>query len=111
MGPEALAGGPIGKVRDGDMIEVIVNRRDLSGSINFIGSKEHPLSPEAAAAELASRDSHPDLHADPRLPDDTRLWAALQRVGGGTWAVASTMSIALSRPSTDRSARRRSLLP
>jgi hypothetical protein len=25
------------------------------------------------------------LHADPNLPADTRLWAALQRVSGGTW--------------------------
>jgi hypothetical protein len=27
----------------------------------------------------------PDLAPDPRLPDDTRLWAALQNVSGGTW--------------------------
>ena len=26
-----------------------------------------------------------DLHADDALPADTRLWAALQRLGGGTW--------------------------
>jgi hypothetical protein len=25
------------------------------------------------------------LAADPNLPDDTRLWAALQTLGGGTW--------------------------
>jgi hypothetical protein len=25
------------------------------------------------------------LRPDPQLPDDTRLWAALQRVGGGVW--------------------------
>jgi xylonate dehydratase len=28
------------------------------------------------------------LHADPQLPDDTRLWAALQDASGGTWAGA-----------------------
>jgi hypothetical protein len=25
------------------------------------------------------------LSSDPELPDDTRLWAALQNVGGGAW--------------------------
>jgi hypothetical protein len=25
------------------------------------------------------------LAPDPELPDDTRLWAALQRLGGGAW--------------------------
>ena len=34
---------------------------------------------------LASRAPRPDLSPDPDLPDDTRLWAALQHVGGGTW--------------------------
>ncbi len=85
MGPEALAGGPIGKVRDGDTIEVIVDRNTLTGSINVVGSGGQKLTPDEAATLLASRPSHPDLHADPRLPDDTRLWAALQKFGGGTW--------------------------
>ncbi|MCC6509991.1 MAG: YjhG/YagF family D-xylonate dehydratase [Pirellulaceae bacterium] len=85
MGPEALAGGPIGKLRDGDMIEVIIDRNTLTGSINFIGIGEQRLSPVDAQRMLDTRPLHPDLHADPRLPDDTRLWAALQRVGGGTW--------------------------
>jgi hypothetical protein len=34
---------------------------------------------------LAERQPRPDLAPNPELPDDTRLWAALQRVGGGTW--------------------------
>ncbi|HEX2659343.1 MAG TPA: YjhG/YagF family D-xylonate dehydratase, partial [Polyangia bacterium] len=29
VGPEALAGGPIGKLRDGDVIEIVVDRRAL----------------------------------------------------------------------------------
>lgn len=77
VGPEALAGGPIGKVRDGDTIEVIVDRATLSGSVNLLSAN--------AEQELANRSAHPDLAPDPRLPDDTRLWAALQRLGGGTW--------------------------
>ncbi|PWC16915.1 YjhG/YagF family D-xylonate dehydratase [Brenneria corticis] len=85
VGPEALAGGPIGKLRDGDMIEIIVDRRKLAGSINFIGSEEQPLTPDEAAEVLAKREAHPDLRPHPELPDDTRLWAALQGASGGTW--------------------------
>ncbi|HEU5021221.1 MAG TPA: hypothetical protein VFT60_05005, partial [Bryobacteraceae bacterium] len=40
---------------------------------------------EAGTAILAKRPPRPDLAADPHLPDDTRLWAALQDVSGGTW--------------------------
>ncbi len=86
VGPEALAGGPIGKVRDGDIIEIEIDRRNLQGHVNFIGTAEQTLSPEEAALVLAQRESHPDLHPHPQLPDDTRLWAALQEASGGTWA-------------------------
>ncbi len=85
VGPEALAGGPIGKLRDGDMIEICVDRIQLEGSINFLGSAGQRIDPSEGATILASRDPHPDLSPDPGLPDDTRLWAALQAVGGGTW--------------------------
>ena len=34
---------------------------------------------------LARRPLRPDLAPDPDLPEDTRLWAALQAVSGGTW--------------------------
>jgi hypothetical protein len=34
---------------------------------------------------LAGRSPRPDLTPDPDLPAETRLWAALQAVGGGTW--------------------------
>ena len=89
IGPEALAGGPIGRVRDGDRIEVVVDRNKLTGSINLVGTvrdgQEMTLSSGAATELLNSRPPHPDLRADPRLPDDTRLWAALQQLSGGTW--------------------------
>ncbi len=85
VGPEALAGGPIGRVRDGDWIEIEIDRVGMKGCVNFVGSREHRIDPEAGAAILASRPIHPDLHPDPRLPDDTRLWAALQQIGGGAW--------------------------
>lgn len=85
IGPEALAGGPIGKVRDGDIIEIIVDRNRLSGSVNFVGENGHTVDHEHGARVLAARPPRPDLAPDPDLPDDTRLWATLQNAGGGTW--------------------------
>lgn len=86
VGPEALAGGPIGKLRDGDLVEIFIDRNDLTGSLNFLGPADSPaLTPAAAAAFLADRPLHPDIAPHPLLPDDTRLWAALQRASGGTW--------------------------
>ncbi|MFC0227957.1 YjhG/YagF family D-xylonate dehydratase [Serratia aquatilis] len=85
IAPEALAGGPIGKLRDNDMIEIIVDRLTLSGSVNFIGSETQRVTPDEGREILAARPPHPALHAHDFLPDDTRLWAALQAVSGGTW--------------------------
>jgi len=85
VGPEALAGGPVGKVRDGDLIEIIIDRNQLTGSINFVGTPAERLTPEAGAKVLAARDPAVDLKPDPDLPADTRLWALLQHVSGGTW--------------------------
>jgi putative YjhG/YagF family dehydratase len=86
IGPEALAGGPIGKVQDGDLIEIEIDRIALTGRINFLGPAGAELDPAAAATLLNARQPHPDLGPDPKLPDDTRLWAALQEASGGTWA-------------------------
>jgi putative YjhG/YagF family dehydratase len=85
VGPEALAGGPIGRIQDGDTIRIIVDRVNLHGSVDLVGSWGKDLSPEEAALLLLERPPHPDLAPDPDLPDDTRLWAALQSLGGGTW--------------------------
>ncbi|HSG68827.1 MAG TPA: dihydroxy-acid dehydratase, partial [Planctomycetaceae bacterium] len=86
VGPEALAGGPIGKLRDDDILEIIVDRNKLTGSINFIGEGETRFSVEEGARILSERQPAVELHADPDLPADTRLWALLQQVGGGTWS-------------------------
>jgi len=85
IGPEALAGGPIGKVLDGDIIEIKIDRNRLEGEVNLVGSNGNIWGAEQGTRVLANRPSRPDLAPDPDLPDDTRLWAALQRVGGGTW--------------------------
>src|SRR6266850_477973 len=85
VGPEALAGGPIGRVRDGDTIRVVVDRNRLEGSIDLVGEGGRQFSADEGARVLAARPPRPDLSADPDIADDTRLWAALQQAGGGTW--------------------------
>ena len=85
VGPEALAGGPIGKVREGDVVEIVVDRNRLEGAINLVGSDGEYRGPEWGDAELAGRSDSEDLKPHPELPDDSRLWAALQNASGGTW--------------------------
>lgn len=86
VGPEALAGGPIGKLRDGDLVQIIINRNTLEGSIDLVGEpQDSALSPGRGDEILRSRHSSAHLRADPDLPVDTRLWAALQAASGGTW--------------------------
>ena len=87
VAPEALAGGPIGRLRDGDTLRVVIDTRRLEGSIDFVrAAPDGTLVP--ADEELAARPPHPDLRPDPDLPADTRLWAALQDASGGTWGGA-----------------------
>jgi len=84
VGPEALAGGPIGRVRDGDRIRIEIDRHALHGTIDLV-RRAADGSDEPDDAELAQRTQRPDLAPDPLLPDATRLWAALQQASGGTW--------------------------
>ena len=86
VGPEALAGGPLGRVREGDTIQIIVDTVNLVGSLDLVAHDGQGNSREEGARILATRPPLPELAADPRLPDDTRLWAALQNASGGTWA-------------------------
>ena len=86
VGPEALAGGPIGKLIDGDIIEIVIDRRDLSGQVNLVEAGGQRLDAEAARVLLAARPAHAQLRAHAGLPADTRLWAALQAASGGPWA-------------------------
>ncbi len=85
IGPEALAGGPLGKLLDGDLVAVVIDRVGLTGTIDLIGHGDRRESAAWGAAELAARSPRPDLAEDPDLPPETRLWAALQALGGGTW--------------------------
>jgi len=73
IGPEALAGGPLGKLRDGDVVRIAVDTVNLAGTLDVL------------AESFEGRSAHPDLSPHPELPEATRLWAALQNIGGGTW--------------------------
>jgi putative YjhG/YagF family dehydratase len=101
ISPEAWAGGPLGKLRDGDRLRVRIDTRKLEGSVDFIAPAGANRS---AAAELAARPTSDQLIADPNIPADTELWAALQSVSGGSWGgcVYDTARIKqlLARPSS-----------
>ena len=86
VSPEALAGGPVGKLVDGDVIEIIVDRARLEGSVNLVGAAGRMFGAEEGTRVLASRTIRDDLRADEALPEATRLWAALQQASGGPWA-------------------------
>ena len=85
VGPEALAGGPIGKLLDDDLIEIVIDCRKLEGSVNLVGVNGKNLGSEEGDRILRERRPRPDLAPDPALPPDTRLWAVLQAASGGTW--------------------------
>jgi len=85
ISPEALAGGAIGKLRNGDQIEITIDRKNLTGTVDFVGTLDGTMSPEVASQFLAERGPRPDLAPHPELPDDTRLWAALVQASGGIW--------------------------
>jgi putative YjhG/YagF family dehydratase len=85
ISPEALAGGPIGKVQDGDRIEIVIDRQALTGSLQLVGDADETFGAEEGSRRLSLREPRPDLHPHPELPDDTRLWAALVHASGGVW--------------------------
>jgi len=85
ISPEALAEGPIGKVRDGDLIEIVIDRTALAGSIHLVGEGGEVFAAEEGTRRLAGRSLRDDLRPHPELPDDTRLWAALVQASGGVW--------------------------
>jgi putative YjhG/YagF family dehydratase len=85
VGPEALAGGPLGKIIDGDLIEIIIDRNELEGTINLVGHEDKNYGADWGDTELERRHFPTDLREHPKLPSDSRLWAALQSASGGTW--------------------------
>jgi dihydroxyacid dehydratase/phosphogluconate dehydratase len=85
IGPEGLAGGPIGKILDGDIIRVIIDRNRIEGTIDLVGEAGRRFTPEEGVQILSRRTPRTDLAPNAALPEDTRLWAALQQASGGTW--------------------------
>jgi len=85
ISPEALAGGPIGRIREGDIIEIVIDRNALAGTVDLVGEDGEIFRAEEGRKRLASRLPRPDLAPHPALPDDTRLWAALVQASGGVW--------------------------
>jgi putative YjhG/YagF family dehydratase len=102
VGPEALAGGPIGKVLENDMVQIVIDRTQLHATVDLVGEAGQVISADDGKAILSRRSPRPDLAPDPNLPADTKLWAALQNASGGTWggcvydadAVAAALSAA-----------------
>jgi xylonate dehydratase len=86
IGPEALAGGPVGKIMDGDLIEIELDYNSCEGCVNLVGNPRRRFSRQEGTSVINGRNSRADLAAHPLLPADTRLWAALQAASGGTWA-------------------------
>ncbi len=85
IGPEALCGGPIGKVVDGDIIKIDIDLPNVEGTIDLIGEGQS-VHDAAWGRELLSRRSmNAELAPVENLPDDTKLWAMLQMLSGGTW--------------------------
>ncbi|MGD8897614.1 MAG: YjhG/YagF family D-xylonate dehydratase [Acidobacteriota bacterium] len=105
VSPEALAGGPIGKLRDGDLVRIVVDPNKLTGRADLVGEAGREFGAAEGAAVLAERPA-PPLEPDPDLPADTRLWAALQGLGGGAWGgcvfdvdrIAEAVAAAACRP-------------
>lgn len=85
ISPEALAGGAIGKILDGDQIEIVIDRERLEGSLHLVGDSHEIFGPEEGSRRLEQRMQRFDLRPHLDLPEDTRLWAALVHASGGVW--------------------------
>lgn len=74
VSPEALAGGPIGKLRDGDSVRIKIDTINLQGTLEYSGSDN-----------LGGRSRNEVFRENPAVPADTKLWGALQNASGGSW--------------------------
>ncbi len=106
VSPEALDGGPIGRLVDGDVVRVVVDPKQLEASVDLVGHGDEEWTQGEAARVLAERPLRDDVAPDPRLPADTALWAKLQSVSGGLWggcvydhdAIVAALGAAAGRP-------------
>ena len=85
VSPEALEGGPIGRLVDGDIVRVVVDPERLEASVDLVGHGDEEFTADEAARVLGERPMRDDITPDPDLPADTALWARMQSVSGGLW--------------------------
>ncbi len=85
IGPEALAGGPVGKLIEGDILNLEIDCKNLTGRIDLVGHNDQMFEVGEGEQVLAGRSLRTDLSPHPSLPAETRLWAAMQACSGGTW--------------------------
>ena len=83
--PEALEGGPIGRLVEGDIVRVVVDPERLEASVDLVGHGNEEFTAGEAALVLGERPRRADITADPDLPADTALWAKMQSASGGLW--------------------------
>ena len=76
VSPEAHAGGPIGRLVEGDIIRLRIDTRRLEGSVDVVS---------VSRDELLARGPNPNLRVPAAVPEDTLLWSALQNASGGVW--------------------------
>jgi len=85
ISPEALAGGPIGKILEGDQIEIVIDREKLMGTVNLVGDDVDQFSAEEGTRHLAQRKSRPDRRC-PRILASGRHWCMpVAACGGGVF--------------------------
>ena len=80
-----MSAEPIGKVLEEDQIEIVIDRKHLTGSVHLVGDAREMFGADEGSRRLEQRQPRPDLQPHPSLPEDTRLWAALVQASGGVW--------------------------
>ena len=99
VGPEALAGGPIGRVRDGDLVRIVVDRVRLEGTLDLVGTDGREYGVEWGTQTLAERTPHPMLSPNLTLAGPTPgSGPRSRRPAGERGAAVSTTRRRSSRP-------------
>ena len=96
IGPEALAGGPLGKLREGDLIRLEIDRVQMTGRLDFIGENGVGDSTLAPQAKLLLRAALP-IPRSRRIPNCPTTPASGRRCktpAAGLGAAACTILIA-----------------
>ena len=85
VSPEALAGGPIGKLRDGDRIHIVIDRNKLEGTIDLVGDATGDHGPGWGTGELAAPFPATRPRPRPRPACRHAPLGRLQHASGGVW--------------------------